>query len=71
MCICLGVKFGQFYIPLELLESVVLNESVNFGCAEVAFRRHDIRGHRIVQDRCCAIIAPSFGGNTARFPAVL
>lgn len=64
-------KFGQFYIYLESLASTVSNESINFGCAKVAFRRHDVRGRRITQDRCYAIIAPSFGGNTARYPTVL
>lgn len=65
-------KFGQFHIHLESLTSAVSNESINFGCAKVTFRpRHDVRGHRITQDRCYAIIAPSFGGNTARYPTVL
>lgn len=70
MCMCRGT-FGQFHIYLESLASVVSNESINFGYAKVAFRRHDVRGYRIIQDRCYAIIAPSFGGNTARYPTVL
>lgn len=64
-------KFGQLHIHLESLTSIVSNESINFGYAKVAFRRHDIRRYRITQDRCYAIIAPSFGGNTAHYPMVL